>query len=186
MVNRRLRLARVLNEQSVNARADAPRCIGESGFEPGWRDHHDVDQRSAAAVRGRSFRRRHCIPLDDIRGVDAASPGSGNLENGGRWRGADPHSLEPAAAQSERSSSAPFRIKPRAHTDLKLLVIFLASMIRRPSAPLPSGISARLTTACAFRSGIVVLSPEVADARDRGSCVSTRSRCSTRCTPELG
>jgi len=45
----------VLNEQSVNARADAPRCIGESGFEPGWRDHHDVDQRPAAAVRGDHF-----------------------------------------------------------------------------------------------------------------------------------
>jgi hypothetical protein len=42
---------------------------------------------------------------------------------------------------------------------LKLFVIFLASMVRRPSAPTSAVVgyfSAPLTTACAFCSGIVV------------------------------
>jgi hypothetical protein len=52
-------------------------------------------------------------------------------------------------------NGAPFRIKLRTRTQLKLLAIFLLPMVRRPSAStrphaLPEGVSACLTTACAL------------------------------------
>lgn len=83
------------------------------------------------------------------------------------------------------SNGAPSRTKPRTHISLKLLVIFPAPNDSTAvgadfGLTLPQGISARLTTACASRSWIVVLSSEAVEASRPG----TRSRRSKQCTPE--
>ena len=67
-------------------------------------------------------------------------------------------------------NGAPFRVKLRTHTQLKLLAIFLPPMVRRPSAPISASRAAvgHLSTphdrVRLDRSGIVVLSSGAVEA----------------------